>query len=96
TKGMDNLFKKSFAEIIKKLCKNGTTVVMISHDTEFCAEYCDECALIFDGICTASKNAKDFFCENYFYTTAAHKTARHIFPSAVTTGQVIELCKKNL
>ncbi|MGN1418584.1 MAG: ABC transporter ATP-binding protein [Acutalibacteraceae bacterium] len=96
TKGMDNLFKKSFAEIIKKLCKSGTTVVMISHDTEFCAEYCDECALIFDGVCAACKNARDFFCENYFYTTAAHKTARHIFPLAVTTWQVIELCKKNL
>ncbi|MBQ8504156.1 MAG: ATP-binding cassette domain-containing protein [Clostridia bacterium] len=96
TKGMDNLFKIKFAEKIKELCEGGVTVVMVSHDTEFCAEYCDECAMIFDGLCVLKENKYDFFAQNFFYTTAANKISRDIFPTAVTQGQVLELCKKNL
>ncbi len=96
TKGMDNLFKHRFAHKIKELCEKGITVVMVSHDTEFCAEYCDECAMIFDGMCAVKQNRYDFFANNYFYTTAANKMARDIFPLAVTERQVLDLCKKNL
>ena len=92
---MDNLFKNRFALKIKELCKRGVTVIMVSHDTEFCAEYCDECAMIFDGMCALQKNRYDFFAHNYFYTTAANKIAREIFPLAVTERQVLELCKAN-
>lgn len=96
TKGMDNLFKKRFAQKITQLCQSGVTVVMVSHDAEFCAEYCDECVMIFDGICALQENKYDFFAQNFFYTTAANKIARDIFPTAVTQRQVLELCKKNL
>lgn len=96
TKGMDNMFKKQFAKKINELCNNGVTVIMVSHDTEFCAEYCDECAMFFDGMCVSQENKYDFFAHNYFYTTIANKISRDIFPTAVTQRQVIELCKKNL
>lgn len=96
TKGMDNLFKKRFAKKIAELCENGVTVLMVSHDTEFCAEYCDECAMIFDGMCILQENKYDFFAQNYFYTTCANKISRDIFPLAVTQRQVFELCRKNL
>lgn len=96
TKGMDNLFKKRFAQKITELCESGVTAVMVSHDTEFCAEYCDECAMLFDGLCVLQENKYDFFAQNYFYTTAANKISRDIFPAAVTQRQVLELCRKNL
>lgn len=96
TKGMDNLFKHRFAQKIKELCEKGVTVIMVSHDTEFCAEYCDECAMIFDGMCALQENKYDFFAQNYFYTTVANKVARDFFPLAVTERQVLELCKRNL
>lgn len=96
TKGMDNLFKKQFARKIKELNEIGITVVMVSHDTEFCAEYCDECAMIFDGMCALQAEKNKFFSQNFFYTTAANKIARDIFPFAVTERQVLELCRKNL
>ncbi len=96
TKGMDNLFKKQLASKIKELNEIGITVVMVSHDTEFCAEYCDECAMIFDGKCALQEEKNKFFSQNFFYTTAANKIARDIFPLAVTERQVLELCRKNL
>lgn len=95
TKGMDNLFKKQFAQKIKDLCKSGVTVVIVSHDIEFCAKYCDECALIFDGVCSVQKSAHEFFSNNFFYTTAANKISRHILDGAVTESEVIALCREN-
>ncbi len=96
TKGTDNLFKKRFGRIIRELNDKGITVIMVSHDTEFCAEYCDECALIFDGKCVLQEESRRFFSQNFFYTTTANKIAREFFPDAVTERQVLELCKKNL
>ena len=96
TKGMDNLFKKQFARKIKELNNSGVTVVMVSHDTEFCAEYCDECALIFDGMCALQDETTKFFSQNFFYTTSANKIAREFFPIAVTERQVLQLCRQNL
>lgn len=96
TKGMDNLFKKQLASKIRELNAKGITTIMVSHDTEFCAEYCDECAMIFDGVCVLQEEKNKFFSQNFFYTTAANKIARDIFPLAVTERQVFELCRKNL
>lgn len=41
TKGIDNFFKLEFAEILKDLKKQGVTIIMVSHDVEFCAKYAD-------------------------------------------------------
>ena len=96
TKGMDSLFKAQLAKKLRSLCKSGVTVVMVSHDTEFCAEYCDECALLFDGRCAFCGGAREFFAENCYYTTAASKMTRGIFKNAVRESEVLSLCKKNL
>lgn len=96
TKAIDSVFKEKLAKKIKELCDSGVTVVMVSHDTEFCAEYCDECAMIFDGECIVCENKYDFFSRNYFYTTSANKISRDVFPTVVTQRQVLDLCQKNL
>ena len=41
TKGMDSFFKQKFARVLKRLQTEGVTVVMVSHDVEFCARYAD-------------------------------------------------------
>lgn len=96
TKGLDPFFKKTFAEIIRKLKEEQITIVMVTHDIEFCAEYADCCAMFFDGACVSSGGAKEFFRGNYFYTTSANRIARPYFPQAVTCQEVIELCRKTL
>lgn len=96
TKGLDSLFKKQLSKKLRDLCNRGVTVIMVSHDTEFCAEYCDECSFVFDGECVAQKDAHAFFSNNCFYTTAASRMTRGILPCAVTESEVLELCKKNL
>ncbi|MGN1194645.1 MAG: ATP-binding cassette domain-containing protein, partial [Acutalibacteraceae bacterium] len=95
TKGMDALFKRELGEKIRLLVKGGMTVVTVSHDSEFCAEYCDECAFICDGACSESKQKGEFFAGNFFFTTEANKISRHVFENAVTESEVLTLCKEN-
>lgn len=90
TKGLDPFFKQELADILLQLKRNGMTIVMISHDIEFCAEYADRCCLFFHGSCSEPRPAKEFFAGNKFYTTAANKMARKWFKKAVTWQEVAE------
>jgi len=96
TKAIDNSFKAKFAEILKELTTGGVTVLMVSHDVEFCAKTADEVSMFFDGGITTTNTPNRFFSQNSFYTTAANRMSRHIFKNAVNNEDVIELCKKNL
>lgn len=94
TKGMDSGYKLKFAEILRKLKKQGCTVVLVSHDVEFCAEYADYCAMLFDGRIAAAETAHSFFERNRFYTTAASRMAEGIINGAITKEDIIK-CLKN-
>ena len=95
TKGLDGFYKQKLAEILKGLTKEGRTILMVSHDIEFCAEYGDICALFFHGGVVTSAPARQFFAGNSFYTTAANRMARKWYPDAVTAKDVIERCRES-
>ena len=95
TKGLDNFFKLKFAEILEKLKKQGVTIVMVSHDVEFCAKYADMVSMFFDGGIVTTNTPNRFFSQNSFYTTAANRMSRHVFENAITNEDVIELCQLN-
>lgn len=95
TKGLDASFKIKFAKIIEKLLLKGVTVIMVSHDIEFCASYAHRCALFFDGNIVTINTPKKFFSGNNFYTTVANRMCRQKFENAITCEDVIKLCKVN-
>ncbi len=92
TKGMDWPSREELAAILCALCREGVTVLMVSHDLEFCAAYATHCALLFDGAITASGRPQDFFAQNRFYTTATCRMAGGLVPGAVTPGALITAC----
>ena len=95
TKGMDSFFKETFAAILNKLKSHGITILMVSHDVEFCAKYADRVSMFFDGQVLTTDTPQKFFGGNSFYTTAANRMSKHIFRNAVTAENVVELYKKN-
>ncbi len=92
TKGLDAEFKQVFAEILESLLHCGVTIVMVSHDIEFCAKYAHRCAMFFDGSIVTEDTPHAFFSGNSFYTTSANRMARHLLPDAVTAEDVIIAC----
>lgn len=95
TKGIDCFFKKNLADILENLKKKGVTIIMVSHDVEFCAQYADLTAMFFDGQILTTDTPAGFFGSNSFYTTAAHRMSRHIFERAVTADELINLYREN-
>lgn len=95
TKGLDSFFKQSFAALLKNLCRKGMTVVMVSHDIEFCAEHADLVGMFFDGQLLTTDTPRRFFGSNSFYTTAANRMSRGIFQNAVTAADVVALLEGN-
>ena len=96
TKGLDNFFKIRFAEMLCKLKDRGITIVMVSHDVEFCAEYANLVSMFFDGQILTTDTPHRFFGQNSFYTTAANRMSRCVFRNAVTAQDVADLYRKNL
>lgn len=92
TKGIDAEFKITFAQIIKTLTKSGVTVVMVSHDVEFCAKYSQRCMMFFNGEVVSEDTPRNFFASNSFYTTTANRMSRNIIKDAVTADDVIYAC----
>ena len=91
TKGIDAFFKEKLARVLKKLIADGMAVLMVSHDVEFCARYADYVSMFFDGQILTTNTPRRFFARNSFYTTAANRMSRHVFPDAVTAEDVIDL-----
>lgn len=90
TKGMDSFAKKALGDILLDLKDEGRTILLVTHDLEFAAQYCDRCGLLFDGKIVAEDNAVEFFSRNRFYTTAAARLTRGFFSGAVTSTAVRE------
>lgn len=92
TKGIDAFFKRQLASVLDDLKRDGVAIVMVSHDIEFCARYADAVAMMFDGEIIAQSSPRTFFSSNSFYTTAANRMSRHVFPRAITDEDVVGQC----
>lgn len=94
TKGLDAHFKEQLADLVKELTLSGVTVIMVSHDIEFCAKHASKCAMMFDGCIISEAETRSFFASNHVYTTASNKITRNYFSNAITVEDVIYLWKQ--
>ncbi|SDX81835.1 ECF transporter S component [Paenibacillus sp. CF384] len=89
TKGLDAGYKLKLAGILHQLKQQGTTILMVSHDIDFCASFSDRCSMFFDGGVVSDGQPREFFSGNRLYTTAANRMARELLPWAVTPNEII-------
>lgn len=96
TKGLDAYSKEEIGDLLLNLKKEGMTILLVSHDIEFCANYSDRCAMFFDGSIVSEGEPVQFFSGNNFYTTVANRMTRDIFKEGITCDDVVKLCNLNL
>lgn len=89
TKGLDAHFKNRFAKILQSLKDSGVTIIMVSHDIEFCAKYADRVAMFFDGGIVSENSPRAFFSGKSFYTTAANRMSRSVLKNAILAEDII-------
>ena len=68
----------------------GITLVIATHDIEFAARFSDRCALLFDGDIKTIEEPRDFFSQNYFYTTSINRIMRDKLPNAIIYEYVVQ------
>lgn len=78
TKGLDGILKKQLGQFLHQLLKQDVTILMVSHDLEFCAKYANQCGLMFDGKVEAMQETRKFMSTNLFYTTQFAKLFKSV------------------
>jgi energy-coupling factor transport system ATP-binding protein len=89
TKGLDAFAKREIGDILTGLKDSGVTIVMVTHDIAFAAEYADTCSMLFGGAIIASGRAREFFDVNMFYTTSISRMTRGVATGCVLEGDVV-------
>lgn len=95
TKGLDAQSKIIFADVLRGLTAQGVTVLTVTHDIEFAAEYADRCGFLSKGALISADIPRRFFAGNVFFTTAASRMTRGKYEEAVTVADAAALCLQN-
>ena len=90
TKGLDNGFKAELKCMLRDLQRHGKTIVVVSHDVEFCAVAGDRIALLFDGELATVNGVQEYLTGNNFFTTAAARISQGILRGAVTVSDILK------
>lgn len=93
TKGLDEGYKEIVEDMLKSFAEAGGTVIVTTHDVDFCARTADRCAMLFDGQITGEGPAGKFFRGNAFYTTAANRMSRGLL-DALFAEEIVKEVKR--
>lgn len=88
TKGLDSAAARKLGGLLRAL---GITVIMVSHDIDFCAEYATRAGLLFGGQLVAQGRVEEVFCNNRFYTTTVGRIAGGRFEGILYRKQLVKL-----
>lgn len=88
TKGFDAHLKRQFAVLLKKLCADGKTILIVSHDIEFLGEYADYVSFLSDGRIITTADRRRFFTNLDFYTTTVAKITKSIADNIVSVDDL--------
>ncbi|RIU91110.1 ABC transporter ATP-binding protein [Oceanobacillus picturae] len=91
TKGLDPYSKRVLGTLLEDLRKQGLTIVMVTHDVEFAANYATRCSMLFQGDVSVVEGTRAFFKGNTYYTTVMNRmTRKSAAPLAVTLEEAKE------
>jgi energy-coupling factor transport system ATP-binding protein len=77
TRGLDSKVKTMLGEILQELNKNGTTIILVTHDVDFAAEFCSRFLLMFNGEIVGDGNREQVLGTGIYYTTTINKIFRN-------------------
>lgn len=73
SKGLDYKNKRNLGKILKRLSNEGKTIIMVSHDIDYVAEYSDEIILLLNGEVIDKGITNDILREGIYYTSTINK-----------------------
>ena len=89
TRGIDYRLKAELGGFLQGITASGGTVVMVTHDVEFAAEYADRVVMLFDGM-VACDGPRDVLGESIFYAPQMSRLFRGIARGVLTVHEGLE------
>lgn len=90
TRGLDFKTKNLLGNTLKELNKKGSTIIMITHDIEFAAEFANKFILLFNGEAVQSGTKEEVFTGGTYYNTSMNKLFRNIDDGIFTIDDVLK------
>lgn len=73
TRGMDYQRKNDLGRLLLDLKLQGKTIILVTHDVEFAAEFCDRAVIMFNGEIAADGSKRDILKDNLYYSSQVNK-----------------------
>ena len=93
TRGMDYNLKAELGEILKEFVQTGVTILLVSHDSEFIAEYADEVALMSTGEIIAQGSTGEMLSGSIYYAPQVNRLFNGLHEQVLTVEQGVGLLK---
>ncbi|ASS74433.1 hypothetical protein CIG75_05140 [Tumebacillus algifaecis] len=94
TRGLDSGQKENLGKWLHSYLLQGGTVLLITHDVEFAAEYADWVVLIDDGIVAAEGTPQQMLTRGMFYAPQVGRIFRGVAEHVVTLQDGIQLLRQ--
>ncbi len=90
TRGIDYGLKAKLGSLLQALVKNRVTVILVTHDIDFAAEYAARMVMMFDGIISADGSKQEVLGQSMFYTPQIRKLFSGIDDQVFTMQEAVE------
>ncbi|WP_234118640.1 ABC transporter ATP-binding protein [Clostridium hydrogenum] len=94
TRGLDEEAKDRLGGILKSLNDSRGTILMITHDMDFAAKFCDNFILMFEGKVIAEGSKNRVLNQGIYYTTNINKLFRDINSNIFVVDDIRTICKE--
>ncbi|PRR86376.1 ABC transporter ATP-binding protein [Clostridium luticellarii] len=92
TRGLESGLKYKLGKLLQNLNRKGTSIILVTHDTDFASNFCRRYMIMFNGSIVADGNKKQVLADGIFYTTSMNKLFRDRDNSIFTLEEALERC----
>jgi len=90
TRGLDYGLKAGLGNLLREIAESGTTVLLVTHDVEFAAEYACRVVMLFDGRIASDGPKHAVLGNSMFYAPQISKLFRGIDSGVLTFREAVE------
>lgn len=91
TRGLDNELKDKLGNIIINMKNKGKTIILVTHDVEFSAKYCDRVGFIFDGEIVQIGSKYEMLNSGIYYSTQLSKLFTGFANGILTINDTLDI-----
>ncbi|MEY7999218.1 ABC transporter ATP-binding protein [Clostridium sp. Mt-5] len=92
TRGLESGLKYKLGKLLQNLNEKGTSIILVTHDTDFASNFCKRYMVMFNGSIVADGGKKQVLGDGIFYTTSMNKLLRDKDSSIFTLEEALGRC----